>query len=69
MNAWMWLRKLHEICSFQTREGKKVGKASSSELKRWIQNGALKPNGETVKWDEPMDFNMFSVRLFNSTLL
>lgn len=69
LNAWMWLRSLHEICHFQTREGKKVGRASSSELKRWLQNGALKVNAEAVKWDEPMDFSMFSVRLFNSTLL
>ena len=69
MNAWMFLRSLHEICHFQTREGKKVGKASNSELKRWIQNGALKINAEAVKWEELMDFNMFSVRLFQSTLL
>jgi hypothetical protein len=69
MNAWMFLRSLHEVCAFQTREGKKVGKATNSELKRWIQNSALRINNETVKWDEPMDFPMFQVRLFNSTLL
>lgn len=64
MNAWEFLRGLHEVCNFQTREGKKVGKASSSELKRWVQNKALIVNGETVEWDEQMDFPMWSVVLF-----
>lgn len=64
MNAWEFLRSLHELCSFQTREGKKVGKASSSELKRWIQNKALIINGETVDWNEEIDFPVFSVVLF-----
>jgi hypothetical protein len=41
MTAWEFLRSLHEVCCFQTKEGKKVGKASYGELKRWIQNKAL----------------------------
>lgn len=64
MNAWEFLRGLHEVCSFQTKEGKKVGLASASELKRWIQNKALLVNGEPVEWNEQMDFPMFSVVLF-----
>ena len=64
MNAWEFLRSLHELCSFQTREGKKVGKASSSELKRWIQNKAIIINGETVDWQEEIDFPVFKVVLF-----
>jgi hypothetical protein len=64
MNAWEFLRNLHEVCSFQTREGKKVGKASNSELKRWIMNNALIINAETVKWDEEIDFSIISVVLF-----
>jgi hypothetical protein len=60
---------MHEICHFQTREKSKVGKASSSELKRWLQNGALKINAESVAWNESLDFPMFQVRLFQSTLL
>jgi hypothetical protein len=55
---------LHDVCHFQTREGKRVGRASNSELKRWCQNKALIINGETVDWNEPMDFPMFSVVLF-----
>jgi len=64
MNTWQFLLSLHEVCHFQTREGKKVGRASNSELKRWIQNNVLLINGESVKWDEPMDFPIFSVVLF-----
>lgn len=64
MNAWEFLRNLHDVCSFQTKEGKKVGKASSSELKRWIKNKALIVNGEAVAWDEEIDFTMNSVVLF-----
>ena len=64
MNFWQFLRNLHEICHFQTREGKKVGRASSSELKRWIQNKALIVNGDCVNWDEPVDFPLTSVTLF-----
>ena len=64
MNFWMWLRDLNEVCHFQTREGKKVGAASSSELKRWLQNKSVLVNGEPVEWDEPIDFPIFSVVLF-----
>lgn len=64
MNAWTWLISLHSVCSFQTREGKKVGKASNSELKRWLQNKAVVVNGEPLAWDAQMDFPIFSVVLF-----
>ena len=64
MNAWELLRDVHSICHFQTKEGKLVGKASMSELKRWCQNSALIINGESVKWDEQIDFPIFSVVLF-----
>lgn len=64
VNAWQFLRELHEVCQFQTREGKKVGKASASELKRWCQNGAFVINGEKVAWDELIDFPVFSIMLF-----
>lgn len=64
MNAWGFLRDLHTVTSFQTREGTLVGKATASELKRWIQNKALLINGEHVSWDEPIDFPVFSVVLF-----
>lgn len=64
MTAWAFLRSINELCHFQTREGKKVGAASNSELKRWIQNKAFIINGETVEWNELIDFPVFSVVLF-----
>lgn len=64
ITAIQFLTNLHEDCSFQTREGKKVGKASNSELRRWIQNKALLINGETVEVNEKIDFLVFSVVLF-----
>jgi hypothetical protein len=59
-----YLKQLHEVCQFQTREGQKVGKASNGELKRWIINGALRINGERVKLDDVMDYPIMSVVLF-----
>ena len=64
MTSIQFLTNLHQVCSFQTREGKKVGKASTSELRRWIQNKALLINGETVEINEIIDFPVFSVVLF-----
>lgn len=64
MTAIQFLCNLHQVCSFQTREGKKVGKASNSELRRWIQNKAFLINGESVDVNEEIDFPVFSVVLF-----
>lgn len=63
MNAWGFLRDLNMVCHFTTRE-RGNGRASNSELKRWLQNSAVRINGEIVKWDEPIDFPIFSVVLF-----
>ena len=55
---------LNKICHFQTREGKRVGPVSNSELRRWIQNGAIEINGEKVQVNEEIDFPINSVILF-----
>jgi hypothetical protein len=62
--AIQFLTDLLSICMLQTREGKRVGKASTSELRRWIQNKAVLINGETVEVHEVLDFPVFSVVLF-----
>jgi hypothetical protein len=62
--AWNFLKELHSVMHFQSREGAKRGKASSSELKRWIQNKAFIINGETVTPEELIDFPVISVVLF-----
>lgn len=64
MNAWNFLRSLHSVCHFQSCEGKKVGDASASELKRFLQNGAVQINGERITWDEEIDFQIISVVMF-----
>lgn len=64
MIAWNFLRELHQVCSFQSREKPRSGKASTSELKRWLQNGVLVINTEKVSWDEEIDFPIISVVLF-----
>ena len=64
MNAWKFLIELHSVCHFQTKEKTKVGRASNSELKRWLQNKAVIVNGEPLLPDEEMDFPIFSLILF-----
>ena len=62
MNGWGFLMTLNEFGAFQSRE--RTGKASNSELKRWLQNGAVVVNGEKLLWNEEMDFPVNSVVLF-----
>ncbi len=57
MNAWQFLIGLHAVCNFASRE--KAGRASHSELRRWLNAGAVRANGEALAWDEPMDFPLF----------
>lgn len=63
-NVLEFLQELNTVCHFQTREGKKVGKVSNSEFRRWCQNKAVLINGESVTWDEKLDFPLISVVLF-----
>ena len=62
MNAWQFLIDINKVCFFMSRE--RTGKASNSELKRWLKNKAVIVNGESVKWDEPMDFVINSFVIF-----
>lgn len=59
-----YLKSLHEICRFQTREGAKIGIASNGELLRWLKNQVLSINGQKVKFDEMIDYPIFEVSLF-----
>jgi len=58
------LTELHKTCCFQTREGKKVGKASNSELRRWIKNGAVIVNGKKAIFGDPIQYPITSFLLF-----
>ena len=63
--AWQFLMRLNKVvCGFHSNEGDRLKKASNSELKRWCQNSCLHLNGEAVKWDELIDFPVWSIVLF-----
>lgn len=64
MNGLQFIRSLHEVCQFQTKEGAKIGIASNSELKRWLTNGAVEVNGHKLLPDDEIDFPIFSIVLF-----
>ncbi len=60
MTAWEF------ICTFMpiaSRE-KPGSMATRSEIKRWIQNKAVRFNAETVEWNEEIDFPIISLVLF-----
>lgn len=40
------------------------GFASKSEMRRWLNDGAVLFNGEKTKHDEPIDFPLISVVAF-----
>ena len=63
--TWTFLIRLSQLhCGFHSKEGDKAAKVSNSELKRWLMNSAVIINGEQVKWDELIDFPVFSIVLF-----
>ncbi len=63
MNALQFMKKLSDACGgFLSRE--RDGKASNSEMRRWITNRSVIINGEHIAWDEQMDFTMESFVLF-----
>ena len=64
MTALEFLRELHRVCHFQTREGGKVGKASGRELERWFANRAIILDGKPASKDTPVAFPITSLVLF-----
>lgn len=64
MTAFEFLLDLHSVCSFQTREGRKTGKASNGELRRWFLNKAVMINGERPAWNDTIAFPVENMVLF-----
>ena len=60
MNAWTFLRTLGPFAS-RERPGTL---ATASELKRWLQQKAVHANGESLAWDDPLDFPLHTLVLF-----
>jgi hypothetical protein len=64
-NCLSFILSLHQLCSFQTIEGKKVGKASNSEIRRWFQARCIEINCQTDwSWDEELPPVIYSLVLF-----
>lgn len=64
MTALDLIKELHAVCQFQTREGRKVGKASNRELERWFQNRAVILDGVPVAKGHHVTFPVQSLVLF-----
>jgi hypothetical protein len=52
---------------FQTREGKLVGKASNSEIRRWFERNAIWVNGKPAKATDETPETWISLVLFPKT--
>lgn len=61
MTGWMYLRELHTVCQFHSKE--RTGLATNSELKRWLQNQTVLLNGRRIRWDEEVDFPVYQLVL------
>ena len=64
MNCYEFMVDLHKVCQFQTKEGKKVGKASNSEIRRWLNNKVVLMNGVQVKPDDDIPEEIISLVMF-----
>jgi len=67
MTILQFLQKLRDEWKCIPRiEGNRCGQASNSELRRMIQQGMVKFNGEAVTWDEQLNFPISSVVFFGN---
>ncbi len=68
MNALQYLISLRPAIPLsQEKPGgkdKACSQASNSEIRRWIEQGAVLFNHERMKPDEPIDFRIYSLVLF-----
>jgi len=64
MNHFQFIKELHSICSFQSREGKKYGLVSNKELERWFQRKSVIVNGIAVNAKDEVVFPIQSYVLF-----
>ena len=62
MSYWDFLKQLNTTCCFMSRE--RTGKASNSEIKRWLQNQSIVVNGKRPKFDDEVTYPIDSFILF-----
>jgi hypothetical protein len=61
-NALTYLNSLRPALPYSIEKPCQV--ASNGEVKRWMQNNAVIVNGQPVKWDTPIDFEVVSLVFF-----
>ena len=69
MTALDYLVSFNDFCGGLPSRDRKGQLVSRSELRRWLQAGALKIDGKVVAWDEELHPPFTSVRLHRSTLV
>ena len=62
MNAIEWLQNFPYLPD--SREGKKVGRPSNSELRRWCKNGSVLINGKKVTPGDKMEWPIYQLVFF-----
>jgi hypothetical protein len=62
LTCWDFLKELNTVCHFMSRE--RTGKATNSELKRWLQNKAVVINNHKVAFDDLVPFPVTQMCLF-----
>lgn len=62
LTALDFMKRLHATCHFWSREQNRT--ASNSELRRWLEHGAIVFNTEKVSPNELIDFPVFSLVMF-----
>lgn len=63
MTGLEYIMDLNEVCKFRSTE-KKPGPCSNSELRRLLDQGALRINGKVVKSRDPVEFPVKSSVMF-----
>lgn len=61
--AFQAIQSFHSICQFSSIETKGE-KASNSELKRWLNQGAIQVNGKPIGANDPWPYDIRSMIMF-----
>ena len=52
-------------CLPQSKEGRKTGCPSKSEVKRWCEKGCVLLNGDKVNWRDAVEFPITQLAFFS----
>lgn len=65
--CYQLLKDLHQVCYFQTQGGARVGPASNTELRRFLDSNSVEINFKKVKSDDEIPPVIKSIVLFPSS--